>query len=425
MMLRFLILVLITPASAGSVRATEDGQAVRLSAEDRLSLDRLALGRARAAMREAVRALPLADGLTVGQWAARDQAVEHGLRKWLRSRPRRGAARIYSDGVGEVDIYLSPQELRDHLLKLPEKSSDQAVSAAAVRRAARRWTDLWRTGRGDISQLRRSRKPLGWQDVTFDGIQLTRRAAAAAARQALLSKAAELKMSTSRRLGEFLDTDAAIRSATRQALKTTATVVVVFEADRVAIGRATIGMSKLIRILTDVHTAHYRGDDFRAADFREMALRAKNAEISAVAMASPSAKHIVPARYQPIELDAPRWAADTLRATGRYEPRDEDENVDADGRVEIARLDGMDALRRKAEALMIKDGVSVEKLLAYHRELKDDVVLFLTGARVVGPGKNAADGGFEIRVELPARRLWEIVRRGMRVVEVDPPENGP
>jgi hypothetical protein len=82
----------------------------------------------------------------------------------------------------------------------------------------------------------------------------------------------------------------------------------------------------------------------------------------------------------------------------------------------------MDVLRKQVEALVIKDDVTVEQWLGYHPELKDDVVIFLSGARVADRGRVESDGTAEVRVELPLGRLWKIVRRGMQRVEVDPPE---
>jgi hypothetical protein len=45
----------------------------------------------------------------------------------------------------------------------------------------------------------------------------------------------------------------------------------------------------------------------------------------------------------------------------------------------------------------------------------------LNGARVVTAPVALPAGGVEVKVELPLRRLWEIVRRGMKLEEVEPP----
>ena len=89
-----------------------------------------------------------------------------------------------------------------------------------------------------------------------------------------------------------------------------------------------------------------------------------------------------------------------------------------------ARLDGIDKLRRKVEQLVIQEGATVSEFLAYHQDLKDDVVLFLSGARPKGQPRTLTGDSVEVEVEVPLRRLWEIVRRDMKLENVEPPEGG-
>jgi hypothetical protein len=107
-------------------------------------------------------------------------------------------------------------------------------------------------------------------------------------------------------------------------------------------------------------------------------------------------------------------------AVGHFEPV-EGQSPDAATQYQAARLDALDQLRRKVEALVIQQNVSVAEFVGYHQDLKDDVVLFLSGARVIRR-QVRPDGGAEVEVELPLRRLWEIVRRDMKLEEVEPAE---
>ena len=68
---------------------------------------------------------------------------------------------------------------------------------------------------------------------------------------------------------------------------------------------------------------------------------------------------------------------------------------------------------------VLQDGVTVSDFLGYHPELKDDVVIFLSGARVVGLVREDENGATSIRAALPLRRLWRILARGMDRVELD------
>jgi hypothetical protein len=281
---------------------------------------------------------------------------------------------------------------------------------------------LWSTGSAALTEKVRSRKPVGWQEISFEGVQVTQRAAAADAVHALLEQAGRLEVKPTRRLREFLESNEEVFQAVYSDVRDVATVVIENAPDQVTVAQARIGMTELTRILTNVCQKHYRDDEFHASDFREMALNTQQAELRATGIATPPERHRQRAAYELIELDTPPWASTMLSATGRYDPPD-GEDFARDVRLQLARFDGMNELRKKVEALVVKDGVTVEQLLAYRRELKDDVVIFLSGARVVGQPRIEPDERLEVRVELPLERLWLIIRRGMERVEVDPPSS--
>ena len=393
-----------------------------LSAEDRSFLERLALAKARSDLLTQVYALPLADTLTVGAWAARDLSRDRTLRLWIRSQPRWQAARIYSDRTCDVDVCLTATALGDQMEQLRQApDDDQPLNAVDLRRAAQKWPTVWGTGMAALAEGPRSHKPPGWEDVTQEGIEVARRAAEADARHALLDRAGEMPVTNARQLREFLTSSDDVRTAVLKAFERSAEVHAEFELDQVAVAEARIGIIQLIRILTDVHREYYRGELFHAADFRDMALHTSGEFISATGLAVPPSHMVLQARYQPIELDAPEWATTSLAAVGHYEPDDEIP-LAADAKPEAARLDGIDRLRQLVEALVIQKDVTVEQFLGYHDELKDDVIIFLSGTRTAGPPRKLEDGGVAMPVELSLRRLWLIVRRGMRAVEVDVPE---
>jgi hypothetical protein len=392
--------------------------------QERAFLERLALARARARMLDQVWALPLKANLTVGNWVSRDVSADRALRLWCRSLPRYAPARFYADGTCDMDVRLSPATLRQQLATLLlgyPVLTEGGIGERDLTGGERDWPVLWSTGSAALSERSRPRQPDGWADVTYEGIQVTRRAAAADARYALFEQAGRLKVTAARHLSEFLESDEAVAEAVHEALQRVATVTVECGLDQVAVAEARIGLTDLIRILTEVHQQHYTGDVFHAADFREMALLADRAELKATGLAVPPSHYVTEPEYQLIELDTPGWAARTLRATGRYEPADEDKFAQV-VRVGIARFDGMDDLRRKVAALVIQQGVTIEEFIGQHRELKGEVVTFLGGTRVVGHPQALPDGGVEVRVELPLQRLWLIIRRAMQRVEVDPPE---
>ncbi len=396
--------------------------ATDITPQDRMFLERLALARARAQMLEQVWALPLKPDLTIGASVAQEVAPDRALRLWCRALPGYVGARHYSDATCDVDIRLTPETLQAQLrewLRVHRPLREGRIDERDLAQAAKDWPVLWSTGGAALTERSQTRQPDGWEDVTYEGMQVTRRAAAADARYALLEEAGRLKVTAARRLREFFDASDDVQEAVYDALREKATVRVECAPDQVAVAEARIGMTDLIRILTEVHQQRYNGEAFHAADFREMALLVERDELRATGLAAPPSTYIKPSPYRPIELDTPSWAAQTLSTTGRYEPAD-DEIFPEIVRAELARFDGMDNLRRKVEALVIQKNVTVTEFLGYHRELKDDVVLFLSGTRIVGTPQELPDGGVEARVELPLQRLWHIVRRAMQLVEVEP-----
>lgn len=415
-----MVVALLAAPALGQTRA--DGEPDPLSAADRTALERLAVARARAAADGELRDLRLSGTTTLGDWAAGEVSRDRALRAWARERPRFGPPRFYSDGACDADVRIEPAEIRDWIVaQLPPAGLD-GVLPATVRVAANRWPVIHRGGAAERSESGASAQPLGWEDVSVEGLQLARLAAHADACLALMEEAGRLKVTNARTLAAFLESSEAVRDAVLQGVERAARTVVRADPDQVVVATASLNVTEMIRILTEVHADVYRGELFHAADFREMALLAPVKELQATGLGVPPRSTRIKPTYEPIELDVPEWADGALSAIGRYEPRDEDGELPEPIRAELARLDGMNALRVKVEALVIQRDVTVEQLLGHRQALKPDVVTFLTGTRAAPTGRATADGAYEVRVELPLRRLWLIVRRGMTVVEVDPPD---
>jgi hypothetical protein len=396
--------------------------------EQQKAVEQLCLAKARTEMLGRIAALPISEGVTVRDWLMRDADLDRTVRLWTRARPAQGHARLYADAVCEVDLRIAPGESLTELLSLveafPAAATATRVDADKLKSAAARWPILWTTGRAAVSKGARSGQPIGWEDVAPEGTELARAAATADAYNALMVAAGRLKVTSARRLREFLDSSDEVRQAVQGELQRAARPKVDFAPDQVVVVEVRVSLRDLLRILTRVHQEHYHGEDFEAADFREMALLAGQDELTATGLATPPSESAVRSRYEPIEFDVPEWAATTLAATGRYTAA-AGETVDPDAAGEAARLDGSARLYQQTEKLVIQKNVAIGEFLGYHQELKDDVALFLSGTRVVAAPTALPAGGVEVKVELPLRRLWEIVRRGMKLEEVEPPTTAP
>ena len=390
---------------------------------DRTFLERLALARARTKLMEQIYNLPLDGELTVGRWIAENPVRERTFRQWARTVPRTGPVRIYSDASCDVEVHLTPADLAAKLSDLRSADGEKPATTsmpADFENAVASWTDMWCCGTSMLSEKVPSQKPVGWEDVGLEGVSLAEQAAVADAIHALLEKAGGLRVTAAKRLKAFLDTNG-IYDPVYQAVKTAAKATVETPPEQVAIAQVEIGMTDFIRILTDVHQAYYKDNDFHAPDFREMALNASQPRLDAVGVAVPPERYRLRETYSLIDLDKPAWVDSILSAEGSY-VRQPGEQFKPEECVELARVDGCDVLRRKIEALVVQDKVTVEQFLGFHPELKADVVVFLSGARLHGPPKEASEDKVTVQVDLPLERLWRILVRGMERIEVDPPK---
>jgi len=411
-----LLAVLLAPAWAAHAQSA--GVSVP---PDRTALERLALVRARGDLLAAVQQLRLTDELSVGDWAAASVALDRDLRRYVRSLPSTGPPRVYSDGALELDLRLTRNELWGQLAALWREH--QAVAARRLSQsdldsAAQRWPTLWATGSASKSEQAPADSPLGWEDVQAEGRRLAEQAAAADAAHALLDLAGRLKVTAARRLSEFLDSDAGVHDAVAEAVQAAASMRVDFAPDQVAVAEARIGLADLIRILMDVHARLYRGDLFHAADFRGLTLSTPQAELTAAGFATAPARYRLASPVARLEAGAPAWASAGLAALGSFVPG-EAGDLPLELRVELARLDGLEGLRRQIERLVVRRDVTVGQLLEHRSELKPDLATFLTGARAVHELESTADATGELRMELPLRRLWLILRGTVKEIEPD------
>lgn len=403
------------------------GDVEPVSGAQRRLLEQVALGKARTALWEQLGGLELGRSLTVQGWVARNVERDRALRLWVRTLPASGAARVYTDGVCEADVCLDGPALERQLIEWRVKFPDEAGESLAEQQitdAARHWPRTCTTGTATLDEDLDPQRPPGWADITNEGAVLAQRAAEADAVAALMEDAGRLRVTNARRLREFLGVSTEIRAAVAAAFLRDSQREVVLAPDQVAVATLRLGKRDLLRILTQVHSDLYQGTDFAAADFRGMTLLIDVDTLVATGLAPPPASARLRNRFEPIEKRTPPWITQTLTAAGRYVPRD-GEALDRGVQEEAARLDGVDALRRQAEALVIQGNTTVGDFCGYHQELKGDVILFLSGARVAGTPRVLTDGTLELPVELPLRRLWEIVRRKMRVAELEPPSTQP
>ncbi len=404
---------LVTAGSGSQQSAPVELAPGALSAETRAALERTALGKSRAALDAAIRQLPLGES-TLGEWIAASLPRERALRAWVRAQPAFGAPRVYSDATCDATTRATPEDLLALLQPLAEPDAAGAVSAATLAQAARGWRTVWADGQAARQDRAAARKPPGWEDIAPEGIQLAKLGAEADALEALLDEAGRLKVSASRRLDGLLRASSEFRAELREAIKAVATIRVEPGPDGLASAEAGIKLVDLIRLLSDARQAHPEIEGYPPSELRGLGLLTELEQIRATGYAGPPARYRLTPRFTRQELDAPSWVSQTLKAVGRTATSG-GEASDADA----AWLDGVDVLRRQVEELPVQSEIRVRDVLAHHPQLKPDVLLFLTAARPVGSLRAGGDGAAELPIELPLPRLWQILRRAARTIEID------
>jgi hypothetical protein len=149
-----------------------------------------------------------------------------------------------------------------------------------------------------------------------------------------------------------------------------------------------------------------------------MALLARQEQSLAVGLAVPPASMLLPAPLPPAEPGPPAWVGTTLAVTGEFAPA-EGEELDEAARLAAARRDGVEKLRRAIDELVVGEDTTVAAVLAGQAGLADDLAVFLASARAGPPGVTA--DAVAVPLELPLRRLWWIVRRGLLDGEMEKP----
>jgi hypothetical protein len=404
--------------SVGAVRA-----APPLSPAQKRTVQRLALTDARYQLWQQIAALPLGRSQALADALPAD--VQRDLRRALRTAQRAVADRLYSDGVAEVDVTLGAAALRDLLIAQLDNADEAAAQLRArIITAARNWPLLWATGRAELPRHTAADRPTGWENITPEGIATARREAIDDAYAALWQQLDGLSLPEDRTLAGHLAGHPAVQARLRDAVRRTADLRVTLESDQTAVARVTLEARQLLDLLIAAHTQHAAADQTIFADLRHMILAADRERFAATGLATPPLAARQANRYQPIERNAPDWIDAPLTATGRFMPP-AGFPADAALRHERARIAAFAPLRVAAERLLLPGDVPVADFLAYHQDLKDDVALWLSGARPAGPLREVDGGVLELPVELPPRRLWEILCRRMILEEIDPPERSP
>ncbi len=413
-----------------------------LSAEQRAKLaERAAVADAYRQLRAKTATLPLGEGRTVSGLAAVSAPVAIEIRKLVAQADRVGRVRRYGNGDTEVDLRLSLGAFAEGLARLHRAAQTTGIIKAADvdafgKQAKGRAILVTGHGRppsedelagppgwpggeeaGDLP-------PAGWANVTPEGYKAAQRAARLDALDRLARQAGDLKMERSGTVAALLAGAPAIAQGLRQPFAGLRVTEDEFLPEQVCRIYVEADVTAIVARLQVLYAGLATKPGIPESDIKSIARLATVRRLRAVGYGLPPASAFRKDPYAVVEVDEPAWAKESIRANGQAAlPRDPSVTNRA---IEIASQDARIAARlqiaERIDVLKLPGGIGVATFLDGHEDLADDILTFLSAARLVGsPKVDRANRRVTVTMELPLRRLWLILRDAIPAVEVPPP----
>ncbi|RMF80404.1 MAG: hypothetical protein D6744_08295 [Planctomycetota bacterium] len=408
------VLVLLPASVATGVMFVEDAGASGHAATENPPHAAIAIARARTALLRAVQRLPLSEGLTVADWAARDPEIDRNLRRWVRCRQPVGGVRRFSDGSCAASARIRPQELSEWFRRFGVRGQAAAgtdsPSEAALRAAARTWSTVWGVGWSEAAERIEEGLPPGWEDVTIGGVSAAQAAAREAALRRLVVEIEATPLAGAWTVGALTGSDAVIHEALLGALRHAASIDVTFAPEQLAVANASISRGELVRLLSELYDRYYLGQQLARGDIQELMLRSGAALYEGVAaVPPPQSAHTSPAGTTSAELRklaATEFKAAGCRVTGCGAP------LPAAALATLARADAEHALRRQIAGQALSSGETVDQWLRTDPLFRADVDTLVRGVSM--SQENVVAGVAVVRVKVSGATLARLLDAAQR-----------
>ncbi|MBN1347563.1 MAG: hypothetical protein JXQ73_33035 [Phycisphaerae bacterium] len=381
-------------------------------------------------LREQVLAVPVKNGHTLNDVAATSDSMAMGLRRLTAQADRLGKLRRYRNGDVEIDLRLPLQPLIERLAKLyaaaeptgPVKVADLEATASQSGQQALLVTGYgqeptpeeltgppgWPGGKdaGDLP-------PAGWADVAPAGFKAAERAAQLDAADHLARKIAELKMDRSGTVGNLIATAPAIGDGLRQPFAGLGFSKPEYVPEQVCRTYAEVNVNDVVTRLERLLASLQTKIDVPEGDVRSITRLASVRRLRAVGYGLPPASMLRKNRWAVLDVDQPAWARESIRAKGETSMSKQQPVTDrlVELAVQDARIAAQLDIAKKIDALELPGGVTVATFLDRHEMLAEDILTFLSAARLaVPPAVDKDKRQVAVTMELPLRRLWLILR---------------
>jgi hypothetical protein len=369
-----------------------------------------------------VMAAPLPDGRTFGAAFGAGGDREVVLRLLVRSARAVGDARVYSDGVTEVDV-----EIPADMVLQQVGQWLRPVDPAALDGLRRQVIDgcLGSSGRvvpplnvpsEEVHRAAAARPeevvpcyPVGWEDVTAAGRVEAQSRARVQAYEAMGAKLRAVRLGSGGTVGSMVKDSAGAEAMLDAFVRSLALAGPVrLMPDRLAEAEVAAPVRDFIKVLRNIQTLAPADSPWAKAQIDELSVTLKSEQILATGRGLPPAEGVRPPETVAPTLPLPDWAAGVLEASARARfPADVD-NPDQTRLLaaRAAKAKALEDLQRKLDAVKLEDGRTIRQRAAKDEVFSRDIGVFLKSARIV---ESRATGNQEwgVTLRLPLVRAWE------------------
>jgi len=314
----------------------------------------------------------------------------------------------YSDGVVVVQIYVPIADLNARLSEVCRNyGRDERFKPQEFRKILL-YTDrlgLWGFGqsRGQAAPGVAADGPPGWREVGVFGRLRARHQAAANAYRRLFQKTSRLRLSPSRTVADFLDSDKRIAPDMLLFVRSHPIAGPVrYLPQRLCEVDAAVRLADLIAELKSLANAYGTGGEFAADAFNDLTLYAGESvlRVTGVAVAEPAA-------------DGPQQAADAETVWPEVAQAEPPDGVTDPRQSHLLTIKAAEAkarrrLREKVFAQPIGEKMNLGHWMLKTEGVKADIEMILRNLRLAQV-RNLKGGSVEVIVDLPVDRLNELL----------------
>jgi len=389
---------------------------------------------------EMVLAVELPSGDTVREALGPGSLNEIALRVFLRSARVVGPARVYSDGVAEVDVQASVDavaaKVADLCGRAPREVSLESLRVGPIN------GNLSASGQGRapkgiseevVQQIASAPAdelpemfPAGWDRVTAAGRVLAARAARVAAYEAMSARLMGILLGRTGTVADLVKGSSAAEAAFNAYVRSLPVAGPPrLMPDGIAEVEVATPLAGLIAVLKSIRRIRGPGTRLTEEEIDRLSVQIKSERIAVIGRGMPPPEAVRPAAAPTVAGGEalPDWATDVLEAVGTADlsPDVPDAGQNRLLAARSAKVRALAALERQVDGLALDEGTTVCDRAAKDPVFRRDLETFLDSARTAR-SRSLRDGrAWEVVLRLPLLRLYEFSRRVTSSSATGPP----